>query len=269
MPLPVVRNFDLYNTTFYWNGYTGVPTLSTELEVAKAYYIAQYSSNPIGSLVDFFASLAGQITPNPCFTVPLTINTMPYLWARFWWDEAMFYTLNFVTSAISVTYPNIYQTLSESIGSLYFISRVNNLLNEQTVPYNTLIDRLLLPAVSLNVQSFYQTANSLFVSNISAIGPIGTDISPNNSNLIMADTDLNRMITANLGLTAAINTLYSSLSSFLSFNTIEIGNLIVPISWTTTLLYESQTNTITVDFKNRNINSSNQLELETLMYTEE
>ena len=264
----VVQTFDLYNTTFYWNGYT-IPNFTTQLNVAQSYYIAQYSSNPIGSQIDFFGNLAGVSARNPVFTVNSTIDSLPYLWGRYWWEEAMYYSNSVVLSAITGLYPSYYQTLSESIGTLYYLTRFNNLKNQQTVPYSTVISPLLVPGISNSINSFYSTANNLFVTNIAAIGPNGTDVSPNNSNLIMADTDLSRRITSNAGLTSTVNSLYPKLNRFLSYNNTIIGNLITPYNWSYIMVYENDqftgvSRTIAVDQTNTTISTQTQLPVSAL-----
>lgn len=264
----IVQTFDLYNTTFYWNGYT-IPNFTTQLNVAQSYYITQYSSNPIGSQIDFFGNLAGVSARNPAFSLSATIDTLPYLWGRYWWEEAMYYSNSVVLSAISALYPSYYQTLSESIGTLYYLTRFNNLKNQQTVPYSKVIAPLLIPGISDSINSFYSIANSLFVTNLSAIGPDGSDVSPNNSNLIMADTDLARRITSNLSLTATVNNLYPKVYKFLSYNNNIIGNLITPYNWSYTMVYEDDTTTgasrtITVDQTNTTTSIQTQLPVSAL-----
>jgi hypothetical protein len=258
-----VRTFDLYNTNFYWKGYS-VTGFETQVSVAQAYYIAQYSSNPIGSQIDFFTLLAGISSNNPVLSLSgTTINSLPYFWGKYWWDEAIYYSNSLVLSAISQVAPLYYQPFSESVGSLAYISYMNNQSNVNSVPYNTIIDRLLPAGISDTVKSFYKTANTLFVNNISNIGPVGTDVNPNNSNLIMADTDLSRIVNANSALITNINSLYPVLNRFLPFNNTVIGNLIVPYNWSTQIEYEDTTTigdtTVTVDLTNTT--TGNQVQL--------
>ena len=49
----VVKTFDYYNTRTVLPDYT-VPGYEKELDLSRAYYSADFSSNPIGSKVDFF-----------------------------------------------------------------------------------------------------------------------------------------------------------------------------------------------------------------------
>jgi len=268
MATTVVRTFNLYNTTFYWNGYS-VASHDTEVGIAEAYYITQFSSNPIGSQIDFFTEFAGGSSVNLSFSLSgNTIYSLSYLWSKYWWDEAIYYSNSLVLSAISISKPSYYQPFSESVGSLYYISYYNNLNNTQTVPYNTLLECLLSPGISSAIKGFYTTANKLFTTNISNIGPKGTDTAPNNGNLIMADTDLNRRIVSNSQLYNTVNSTYPDLSAFLPFNNITIGNLIAPYGWYAELQYEdsslSNNNTIFVDMSNRTLASQTQLTTITL-----
>lgn len=269
---PVVKTFDLYNTTFYWIGYR-VEGYENELKVAKAYYITNFSSNVIGSKIDFFAELAGQAEQNTAFDVGAgnTIDTLRYMWGKYWWDEATYYSSDIVLSAVQVKYPTYYRSFSECIGTLAYISRSNNLLNTQTKPYSTLLDRLLIPGLSAIMTGFYLSANQIFNTALTAIGPgTGTDTAPASSNLIMADSDLRRRITSNNTLTATINGMLPKLYRFLPYNTSVIGNLFTPYYWSYTMPYEDidyktrGTGTIIVDRDNSPIATSTQLSLSSL-----
>ena len=249
-----VRTFDLYNTTQYWEGYV-VPGYEIEQEVSQSFYATKFSFNPIGSVIDFF-----QTIPN---------TQLEYLWKKYWWDEAMYYSHPVALSAVKASDPDYYQDFSESVGTLYWLSRQNNLNNTATKPYSPVISALIKPEVVADVDAFYLIANALFVSNVEYIGPgTGTDTLPGsagNSNLIMADTDLTRRITSNLSLTAAVNELYPDIYEFLPFNTTVIGNLFTPYYWSLSAYNETQL--IYVDFTNTNINSIKQLTTADLVAT--
>ena len=261
-----VNTFDLYNTTKYWTGYS-FPGYTTEQQVASAYYFIQFSSNPIGSQIDFFNELAGRRDQNPTFqinavsSVTITIDTLPYLWGKYWWDKAIYYSNTTIYSALSTSSFSYYQPFSESAGTLYYISRVNNLQNQNTKVYNTVIDSLLIPEVSVAINAFYTIANDLFLTNKNLLGPgTGTDTNPGtgpNGTLIQADTDLTRRITSNSPLTAIINQTYSKLYRFLPYNTSVIGNTLVPYYWG--LSSNCEDTTIVVDFTNNNIAPVKQL----------
>jgi len=243
-----VRTFDLYNTTKYWVGYT-IDGYELEQIVAQQYYAVQFNSNPIGAAIEFFIEIP-----------QLSLN---YFWKKYWWDEVTYYSNPLILSGASLSASDYYQLFSESVGTLYYISRFNNLNNTQTKPYSPVISRLIRADISSAIDSFYSVANSLFAANIVNIGPTGTDISPNNGNLIMADTDLTRRITSNNSLTAAVNSSYSSLSSFLPYNTNVIGNLLTPYYWQ--LSANNEDVSITVDFNNNNVNTIKQLTTQTLI----
>jgi hypothetical protein len=262
-----VRTYDLYNTNFYWKGYS-VTGFDTQLGVAKAYYTTQYSSNPLGSQIDFFTLLAGASSNNPVLNLSgATIDNLPYFWSKYWWDEAMYYSNPLVLSAISQTSTLYYQPFSDSVGSLVYISYMNNQNNNNSVPYNNIINRLLPAGISTTIKNFYKTANTLFVNNISNIST-GTDTSPNNGNLIMADTDLTRIIYANDNFITQVNSFYPKINKFLPFNNATIGNLIVPTNWTTQIEYEDTTTIgdtkINVDLTNSTTGNQIQLTMATI-----
>jgi hypothetical protein len=264
----VVNTFDLYNTTNYWGGYN-FPGFPREQTVTFAYYTAQFSSNPVGSQVDFFREVAGNRQQNPSFSIlsttgsvsGYTIDTMPYLWGKYWWDHATYYSHPITYSIISQTDPAYYQVFGESAGSLYFLSYVNNLQNASTKCYNPIIETLLNINISTAIDAFYSVANTLFLTNKVNLGPgAGTDTAPGtgpNATLIQADTDLNRRIASLPGIKSKVNTLYPALSAFLLFNNVVIGNMVTPYTWS--LSANCEGSDIFVDFTNRNTQSPKQL----------
>jgi len=255
----IVKTFDLYNTTFYWKGYS-VSGFTTELSVAKAYYTVQYSSNLFGSQVDFFSQLTGSPVPNPSFNlIGINLNTLPYLWSKYWWDEAMYYTNSIVLNILTNSFPSYYNTFSESVGSLYYI---------YNAPYSPLTGNLLTPGLSGIINSFYSVANNLFVNNISNIGPTTKDTDSTGGNLTPANTDLNRRIGSANSIVNNINTLYPILSRYLPFNNSIVGNLITPYNWSTVIEYEDTSvigdTTITVDMTNTTVSTQTKLTINTL-----
>ena len=96
-----VRTFDLYNTTNIWLGYS-IDGYETEQLVTVAYYNSQFSSNPIGSQVDFF--------------IDIPSVDLPYFWKKYWWDQAVYYSNPLVLSAIQIINTNYYKSFSESLG---------------------------------------------------------------------------------------------------------------------------------------------------------
>jgi hypothetical protein len=257
----VINTFDLYNTTRYWYGYN-FPGYTTEQQVASAYYATQFSSQPLGSQVDFFINLAEGSNSNIAFNVyNTTIDSLPYLWGKYWWDKAVYYSNSTVFNTLTARASEYYQPFSESVGSLYYISRVNNLQNEYTKVYNPIIAPLISLEISEAINTFYTVANDLFLNNKSFIGPgTGTDTNPGsgaNGTLIQADTDLTRRITSNQPLTATINNIYSKIYMFLPFNTNVLGNQLTPFFWSLTANCENTT--INVDFTNRDVIQPTQL----------
>ena len=262
----VVKTFDLYDTTIYWNGYSA-PGYSNEQQVTQAYYISKFSANPIGSQVDFFKELTGIPQGNLAFAISNnTIDGLPLLWGKYWWEEAMYYSHPVVYENIT-TNNAYYRAFSECVGSLYYCTTNNTNLNSNTKIYSQLIEPLFIPSLASNIDTFYSIANSLFVSNISSIGPgTGTDVSPgsgSNSNLIMANTDYNRRVSCASAIPLLINDLYPQLARFLSFNNQIIGNLIFP--YTKSLSATCEDIPIQVDYTNTNIISSKQLTMSTLI----
>lgn len=263
MATVVVKNFDLYNTTNYWLGYS-IPDYETEQALTQIYYGVQFSSNTVGSQIDYFSSLAGITVDNPIFgDTDVTLDELPFLWLKYWWEEAMYYCHPTARAALLEAAPDYYQNFSESVGGLYYVSKFNNLLNTETVPYNSIIEPLLVPGIRSSVPEFYAVANALFTQCISSIGPgEGTDTSPANGALIMADSDLERRLASIETLRETINEAYPKINALLPINTSEIGNLFTPYYWS--LSANNEDSTIDVDFTNTNLNTLYKLPLTTL-----
>jgi hypothetical protein len=265
MATTVVKTFDLYNTNIYWYGYT-FPGYETEQSITKAFYSTQFSSNPIGSKVDFFKELAGDSQNNQVFSITTTIDELPVLWGKFWWDEAMYYSYPSVYKLISAD-SLYYRTFSESVGTLYYLTAYNTNKNINTKIYNSIIDSLLVPGLSGSIAQFYSTVNTLFINNIAKIGPgTGTDVSPGsavNGTLIMANTDYGRRVDSSDSIIQSINDLYPQLANFLPFNTDIIGNLLTPYAWSVSATCEDVQ--INVDFTNTNTQNNKQLNTNTLI----
>lgn len=252
----VVKTFDLYNTVFYWVSYNPVDVAenySEELNVGKSYYSTFYSSNIFGSQIDFFNKLAGQDITSPNINFNTTIQEMPIYWGKYWWEQLMFYTNSNVVNAVSSSNPELYTEFSESIGTLYYISRNNSNQYASDKPYSRILDNLLIPGLDETITNFYIEVMDVFNTN---------NVEINLSAANYANTDLETMITSNVGLTSYINEYYGWLSQLLPFNTIFIGNLFVPYMWKTFISYENST--IEVDYSNNSISSPVQLTTENL-----
>lgn len=257
----VVRTFDLYNTVFYWQGYT-VENYGPEIEVAKAYYNTNQSSNIIGSKIDFFNALQGVSSTTNVFTLSTTFENLDVLWKQYWWDEAMFYSLPSVKSELLSTESQYYQTFGDSVGTLCYTTYNNTFNNVSASPLSPTIKPLVLPVISSSIDSFYQTVNSLFNDNITQIssGTSYRDSEPNNGNLIMPDTDQDRYLDSIESLTETVNNLYPGLSSFLPYNVERVGNLLTPLGWKYEVNCEEKT--IQVDINNTNNSQLKHLNLE-------
>jgi len=119
----VVKSVDYYNTLLTIPGYT-VPGYENEQYITNAHYSTDYSSNPIGSKIDFFTHLNDPcisiVTPHPVFTIPKPLSALDPQWFSGWWDEAMYYSHPLVRAQLSANYPNIYQDFSDSVGTLAY-----------------------------------------------------------------------------------------------------------------------------------------------------
>lgn len=239
----IVRTFDLYNTTFYWVGYTN--SYTTEMSVASAYYASQFSSNVIGSQIDFFNKLAGNTSNSNTIVFNATLDSLPLLWSKYWWDEATYYSNPIALSAIRDTSAEYYQDFSDSIGNLNYI--------ETTKPYNGLITNLLIPGLDTEISDFYQTNLTNTTSNSEYISLVSAE---------EATTDTQYVVDAGSGIQTTINNAYPVLSDFLPFNTNIIGNLITPNEWRTNTGFEGSA--INVDLGNNIRSGTAQLILSNL-----
>lgn len=257
MATSVIRTFDLYNTTFYWLGYS-IPEYEIEQEVAQARYYVSFSSNIIGSEIDFYNRLGNiKNDNNSVFTLNTSLTSLSYLWKKYWWDEAMYYSHPITLNTIKQNIPSVYQDFSESVGSLYYISRLNNLNNTESVPYNTIITNLLPRGVSDSVNNFYLKANSMFVTS--------TSNSASNIAFNMANADLTRREDSNAGLVAVIANRYPNLVDFLPYSTESIGNLLTPYYWSVSANCEG--NVIKLGINNTTIQTLVQPPTNTLIAT--
>jgi len=119
----VVQSIDYYNTLLTIPGYT-VPGYQDEQYITKAHYSTDFSSNPIGSKIDFFTHLndpcVSIVAPHPIFTIPKPLSALDPQWFSGWWDQAMYYSHPLVKEQLSANYPNIYQDFSDSVGTLAY-----------------------------------------------------------------------------------------------------------------------------------------------------
>ena len=263
MPESVVKTFDLYNTTFYWSVFNDYPDgnywdspeweYSDVMSVAKAYYATDYSSNVIGHQVDFFNTLAGITTVGADSTLNFDLRLTQslagtdLLWGKYWWDELYFYANPLVRETVFSTAMDTYQYFSDSVGTLYYI--------DTAVPYNYIMDSLLIPGLASELTSFfvdalgYAAENSVNVDEVAASTP---------------DADTQYVYDAGPGLRTYINDSFEFLSGLLPFNNIFGGNLITPIEWSVDIPYEGTEYTLNVNFNNNATSAPVQLNFENL-----
>ena len=239
----IVKTFDLYNTTFYWVGYTN--SYTTEMSVASAYYASQFSSNVIGAQIDFFNKLAGNESNSSVLVFSATLDTLPLLWSKYWWEEAIFYSNPAVLVEIQDISAEYYQDFSDSIGNLNYI--------ETTKPYNGLITNLLIPDLDTEISSFYEVVLNNAATNSESISLVSAE---------EATVDTQYVVDAGTGIQTTLNEAYSALSKFLPYNTELIGNLITPYNWYTNLGFEGSA--IKVDLGNNIRTATAQLPLSAL-----
>jgi hypothetical protein len=120
----VIKTYDYYNTLTLLPGYV-MPGYEDEQNITRAHYSTDFSSNPLGSKVDFFVHLndpCKSITdPNPVFTVPKSLSALDPQWFDGYWDHAMFYSHPLVTAQLTALHPDIYQSFSDSVGTLAYV----------------------------------------------------------------------------------------------------------------------------------------------------
>jgi DNA uptake protein ComE-like DNA-binding protein len=215
----VIKTFDLYNTSILLPGYS-VAGYENEFGITKAFYSTDFSSNPIGSKIDFFGQLndpcAGIYNPNPVFTVPVGLTTLNPLWLEQWWNEAMFYSHPLVLQQLKAAHPGLYQDFSDSVGTLYYVTDENSPVSpavSHKVPKS-----ILNQITSLNNALNYDL-NKVFKP--AGFGANTTRYTAQLDSYNKGATVVKSIVTKN----------YSDLKTLLPLNTIKTGNLITPPSW--------------------------------------
>lgn len=214
----VIRTFDLYNTSVLLPGYN-ITGYENEFGLTRNYYSTDFSSNPIGSKVDFFVQLddpcVGVLTPNPVFAVPIGLSGLNPLWFDQWWDEAMFYSHPNVLEQLQKSNPATYQPFSDSVGTLFYV-------NEPTSPVNPSLNSKI-PSSILQKMS---RLNSLLNVDYKAYTPAG--FGPNTSKLTSQLAQYNKSINA---VKSIVNGKFDSIKRKLPLNVVQKGNLITPANW--------------------------------------
>lgn len=214
----VIRTFDLYNTSVLLPGYN-IPGYEKQFDLTRGYYSTDFSSNPIGSKVDFFVQMddpcVGVLTPNPVFTVPVGLSGLDPLWFDQWWDEAMFYSHPKVLEQLQASNPATYQPFSDSVGTFFYVSEpsspVSPALNSK-IPKN-ILDRMTRLNALVNVE--YR-----------AYTPAG--FGPNTSRATSQLAQYTKSIAAVKNI---VNKKFDSIKRKLPLNVTQTGNLITPANW--------------------------------------
>ena len=214
----VVKTFDYYNTRLVLPGYT-VPGYEKESETSKAYYSTDFSSNPIGSKVDFFVNLndpcVAITAPNPVFDAPIGLSAMGPQWFDGWWDEAMFYSHPKTLQQLKISNPDTYQDFSESVGTLTYIAT-------DVDPVNPLLNPKIPPAVLAQIKTAKENAKTNFYNYSPAgMGP---------SKIALVNT-INNFTKNVINLRKNIETASGLLKNKLPFAVLLAGNLLTPGAW--------------------------------------
>lgn len=214
----VVRTFDLYNTTVLLPGYN-IVGYEKEFNLTRNYYSTDYSSNPIGSKVDFFTQLddpcSGIFNPNPVFNVGVGLSGLSPLWFDQWWDEAIYYSHPLVLEQLRASNPSTYQSFSDSVGTLYYVSN-------SATPISPSLNSKLPPRVLDNMSRL----NRLLNIDLKAYTPTG--FGPYTAKL---NAQLAQYTSAANTVKSKVNTQFSSINRKLPLNVVQTGNLITPSTW--------------------------------------
>lgn len=219
----VIRTFDLYNTDVLLPNYT-IAGYENEFNITRGYYSTNFSSNPIGSKIDFFVQLdspctgivaTSATTPNPVFNVPTALTALNPLWYDKWWDEAMYYSHPKVIESIQASNPSLYQPFSDSVGSLYFPS-------QPSLPINSALQNKLPKNILTQITKLRKTLNTNFSSYIpTGFGPVKTKYTAQYTQFINSTDTIKN----------AVNSKFAPLKNKLPMNVTQVGNLITPSTW--------------------------------------
>ena len=214
----VVKTFDYYNTRTVLPDYT-VPGYEKELDLSRAYYSADFSSNPIGSKVDFFTQLRDPCVsiyaPNPVFEAPIGLSALGPQWFDGWWDDAMFYSHPLVRQKLVQEQPDVYQDFSETVGSLSYVST-------EADPVNPLLN----PKIPAIISKQISTLNTRINRNFGTYTPSGMGAS--NTALASQIQAFTKSVTS---IRQTVETGYGVLKNKLPFAVLLVGNLLTPKDW--------------------------------------
>ena len=223
----VVKTFDYYNTLVLLPGYT-VPGYDDELGITKASYSTDFSSNPIGSKVDFYNHLNDPClfvyAPNPVFTIPKSLSALDPQWFNGWWDNAMFYSHPLVTQQLKEDNPDIYQDFSDSVGYLSYAPTTD----DQTDPTygNDAISPAIKSKIPNRLLDQINNLNSSVLGKFANFTPPG--LGPIKNTFL---SQVNAFKSTASSLQSAITGDVGALKNKLPFSTNLTGNLITPPNW--------------------------------------
>lgn len=218
MPEYVVRTFDVYNTSVLLPYYT-LPGYEKELQLSKEFYSTDFSSNPIGSKVDFFRQLDDPCyslaNPNPVFSVSTSLSALSPLWFDQWWDEAMYYSHPLVLQQLQQSNPAVYQSFSDSVGTFYYVP-------DETSPVTPALNR----KIPKNIMSKMSQLNSLLSSNFKSFTPKG--LGPNNTKFLEQLAEYKKAADT---VKSLVNKQFDPIKRKLPLNVVQTGNLVTPPNW--------------------------------------
>ena len=226
-PKQVIQTFDYYNTNILLPGYT-VPGYEDEQNITRAHYSTDFSSNPIGSKIDFYNHLNNPCLsisqPNPVFDIPKSLSALDPQWFNGWWDSAMFYSHPLVTSQLQQDNPDIYQAFSDSVGTITYAPDVD----DPTDPTygNDAVNSSLHAKMPNRLLGLINGLNSSIQTNYNGFTPSG--LGPSKTSFLQ---QVNALKNAASSLQFTITGDVGALKNKLPFNTNFAGNLITPNSW--------------------------------------
>jgi len=218
MAQEVVRTFDLYNTSVLLPNYT-IPKYENEFNISRAFYSTDFSSNPIGSKVDFFVQLddpcVGVLSANPVFTVPVGLSALDPQWFEQWWDEAMYYSHPMVLETLKAYNPQTFQSFSDSVGTTYFVA-------DSSTP----IAPSLNGKIPRNILQQMSRLNDLLNINTKAFTPPG--FGAGTSKLASQLKQFTNSVDKVKGI---VNDKFPTINRKLPINIKPVGNLVTPPNW--------------------------------------
>jgi len=239
-PLQVIQTFDYYNTNTLLPGYT-VPGYEDEQNITRAHYSTDFSSNPIGSKIDFYNHLNNPCLsisqPNPVFDIPKSLSALDPQWFNGWWDNAMFYSHPLVTSQLQQDNPSIYQAFSDSVGTITYAPNTDN--PSDPTYGNDAISSALNAKIPNRLLSLINGLNSNIQTNFNNFTPAG--VGPLKGTFLQ---QVNALKNASTSLQSTITGKVGPLKNKLPFSVTLIGNLATPPSWSYTYNIEGVSSTV-------------------------